>query len=428
MWALGFLRRRRGRVLLTVLGVALAVGLTTTMLSISAGLDLTSRRVVADIGVELLVLDKGSPVFGPASHLEFENGTRIADEAQALTLGGGHPVATAFPVFEKTVTVFPKDPALCPSECRPVNPVANGEDPGRRGTLGGIDFSAGVYFETNTGDPFASSPEYLGGLYPEGFDSPLFTHEIVLNRAVAREVGATVGDTVLVSATREVNDSRPFRVVGVYEASFETEQSREVRIHRSELLYLARRTHDEATLIALDLQDPALAPQVKAAIEAAHIDLKAATPAEILGELDRTTGTFKMFAGVIALVSIGVAVLFASTVFMISARERVGEISALRAIGISRRTIFREMVFESGVLGSFGLALGLTFGTLGAWSIDFVMKATTTRVPHGMDVTAVTPEVVVLVGVTSVLIGIAAGLVPALWATRLNIASAIRNL
>jgi len=32
------------------------------------------------------------------------------------------------------------------------------------------------------------------------------------------------------------------------------------------------------------------------------------------------------------------------------------------------------------------------------------------------------------VGATSVLIGIAAGLVPALWATRLTIASAIRNL
>ncbi len=43
-------------------------------------------------------------------------------------------------------------------------------------------------------------------------------------------------------------------------------------------------------------------------------------------------------------------------------------------------------------------------------------------------VAAVTPEVVLLVGLTSVLIGVAAGLVPAVWATRLPIASTIRNL
>jgi putative ABC transport system permease protein len=130
----------------------------------------------------------------------------------------------------------------------------------------------------------------------------------------------------------------------------------------------------------------------------------------------------------VAIVSIGVAVLFAATIFMISARERVGEIAALRAIGISRRTILQEMLLESGIVGVMALALGILIGVLGAWSIDFILKTTTTRVPHGMDVAAVTPEVVLVVGATSVLIGMAAGLIPAVWATRVPIASAIRNL
>jgi ABC-type lipoprotein release transport system permease subunit len=428
MWALGFLRRRRGRVLLTVLGVALAVGLTTTMVSISAGLDITSRRVIADTGLELLVLDKGSAVFGSGNHLAFENGTRLADEFQAMTMGSGHPVATAFPIFEKTVTVFPQNFSACSPSCRAVNPLADGENPGLRGALGGLDIESGSYFVANRSDPFASDPAYLNRSLPGGFSSANFTHEIVLNRAVARELNAKVGDTVLVSATREFNASQPFRVVGVYEASFETDQSREVRVHRSELLYLAGKVHDEATLIAVDLVDPTQAPQVAALIESAHPELQAAEASEILGELDRTTGVFKLFAGLVAAVSIGVAVLFAATVYMISARERVGEIAALRAIGISRRTILSGMLVESGVLGAVGLAAGLAFGTLSAWAIDFVLKATTTRVPHGMDVTAVTPEVVLLVGIMSVIIGIAAGMVPAVWATRLNIASAIRNL
>ncbi|HKZ58990.1 MAG TPA: FtsX-like permease family protein [Candidatus Thermoplasmatota archaeon] len=423
MWALGFLRRRRGRVLLTVLGVALSVGLTTTMLSIAAGLDTTSARVIEGTGVDLLVLDSGSPVFGAARHLPFDNGTQLADE-----FAGDPRVRTAFPILERTVTVFPGSFAACQPACPAVNPVAEGEDPGRRGGLGGLDMTSGVYFENSTGDPFALTPEFRGRLYPAGFNSTQFTREILLNEIMARELEAAVGDTVFVSATRDFNGSQAFRVVGVYEASFETDQSRNVRMHLSELQYLTHRTRGEVTLIALDLHDAAREAEVASWVEASHPALKASSPSEILGELDQTTSAFKVFAGLIAVVSIGVAVLFSATVFMISARERVGEIAALRAIGISRATIFREMLFESGVLGGLGLALGLAIGALGAWSIDYVLKATTARVPHGMDVTAVTPEVVLVVGATSVLIGIAAGLVPALWATRLTIASAIRNL
>lgn len=423
MWALGFLRRRRGRVALTVLGVALSVGLTTTMLSIAAGLDTTSARVIAGTGVDLLVLDSGSPVFGAARHLPFDNGTQIAIE-----LALDPRVRTAFPILERTVTVFPQAFASCQPGCPAVNPVAEGENPGRRGTLGGLYMTSGAYFENDTGDPFASTVEYLEHAYPAGYNSSQFTAEVLLNEIVARELNASVGGTVFVASTRDFNGSHPFRVVGIYEASFETDQSRNVRLHLSELQYLTHRTRGEVTLIALDLNDPGREGEVAAFVEAAHPALKAASPGEILGELDQTTSAFKVFAGLIAIVSIGVAVLFSATVFMISARERVGEIAALRAIGISRATIFREMLVESGVLGGFGLALGLVIGSVGAWSIDFVLKATTARVPHGMDVTAVTPEVVLVVGATSVLIGIAAGLVPALWATRLTIASAIRNL
>jgi putative ABC transport system permease protein len=286
----------------------------------------------------------------------------------------------------------------------------------------------GAYFDAGRGDPFARDPAYLAHRYPDGYASPNFTGEVILNRAVAREANASVGDTVRLAATRDFNASRPFVVTGVYEASFETGQSRDVRLHRSELLYLTGRTHDEATLVAVDLEDAGASAAVALAVESAHPGLKAAAPEEILGELDRTTATFKLFAGVIALVSIGVAVLFAATVFMISARERVAEVAALRAIGISRRTILREMLLESGVLGAAGFGVGVVGGAGLAFAVDAVLKATTTRVPYGMDVTAVTPEVVLAVGATSVLIGVAAGLLPAFWATRVAIASAIRNL
>jgi ABC-type lipoprotein release transport system permease subunit len=423
MWALGLLRRRTSRVLLTVVGVALAVGLTTTMLSVSAGLETTSHRVLAGTGVDLLVLDEGSQVISN-SHRPFPNGTAIADALEARG-----DVVTAFPIFEKTVTLFPANFSACAPECVAVNAQANGEVPARRGALGGVDVEPpGTYFAAHPEDAFAATPEFKGGLYPEGFNSSSFTGEVLINRAVARELGAGLGDTVYLSVTRQFAEAHAFTVVGVYEASFETGQSREVRVHMSELQFMDRKAADETTAIALDLADPRDGPSVAAFVEAEWPGLRGADPEAILSELDATTEAFTVFAALVAVVSIAVAVLFAATIFMISARERVAEIAALRAIGISRRTIFRQMLLESGVVGGLGLLAGLAVGTALALSIDFVLKTTTQRVPHGMDVTAVTPEVLLLVGATSVLIGVAAGLVPALWATRLPIASAIRNL
>jgi putative ABC transport system permease protein len=422
MWAFSLLRRRPGRVLLTVLGVALAVGLTTTMLSIAAGLDSTSKRVLADTGVDIVIVKEGADVIS-SSHPPFANGTGTADDLQLHVAG----VRTAFPIFEKTVTLYPANYASCQAGCPPVNPLANGENPGRRGGLSGLDMVEGAYFQT-LGDPFNATAEYRNHLYPDGFNSSSFTREILLNRAVARELNTTVGGTIFLSLTRSFNGSQPFHVVGIYEASFETDQSREVRVHLSELQYMDHRERDEATLIAIDLADPSAAPNTAAAIHARYPGLRAATSKEILGELDRAISVFSAFAGLIAGVSIAVAVLFAATIFMISVRERIGEIAALRAIGISRRTIFTELVLESAVVGALALAIGSALGVVGAWAIDFVLKTTTSRVPHGMNVAVVTPDVLLVVAATSVVIGIVAGLAPAVWATRVSIASNIRNL
>jgi putative ABC transport system permease protein len=427
MWTLGLLRRRTSRIFLTVMGVALAVGLTTTMLSISAGLDTTSQRVLEGIGADLIVLDEGSRVIS-TNHLPFQNGTAIANDIESMGGGLTFDPIYSFPIYEKTVTLFPANFSQCAPQCQAVNPIANGEDPSRRHNLGGISFVEGNYLDEVVGDPFADTTEFRNHLYPEGYNSSAFTREIVLNRAVARELGASVGSTVHLAITRDFAQALPFTVIGIYEASFETGQSREVRLRLSELQYMDHRTHDEVTMIAVDVVDSRAAAAVGALVEQRYSGLQAATPEQVLSELDRTTQAFRVFASIVAFVAIGVAVLFAATIFMISARERVAEIAAMRAIGISRQTIFRQMLLESGVVGGLGLAVGLAVGAVGAWAIDFVLKTTTERVPAGMDVTALTPEVLILAGATSVLVGIAAGLVPALWATRLPIAAAIRNL
>jgi len=196
MWALGLLRRRPGRVLLTILGVALAVGLTTTMLSIAAGLDSTSKRVLADTGVDLLVVKDGADILS-TTHPPFVNGTAIADDFQNNVSG----VATAFPIYEKTVTLWPSNFTACGSSCRSINVLANGENPARRGMLRGLDVVSGKYFDT-VSDPFADAPEYRNHAYPEGYNSSRFTREILINRAVRRAQRPGGGDRLPVRDPR----------------------------------------------------------------------------------------------------------------------------------------------------------------------------------------------------------------------------------
>ena len=126
--------------------------------------------------------------------------------------------------------------------------------------------------------------------------------------------------------------------------------------------------------------------------------------------------TFAVAAiGAISLVVGGVGIL---TILTIGVAERTSEIGLLRAVGATRRRILLLFLGEAAVLAAIGGAAGLALG----WSIAVVLKIALPALPvHTPWLYAVLAELV------AVAVGLAAGVMPARRAARLDPLEALRS-
>ncbi|MFI1422575.1 ABC transporter permease [Streptomyces sp. NPDC020731] len=119
--------------------------------------------------------------------------------------------------------------------------------------------------------------------------------------------------------------------------------------------------------------------------------------------------------------AIVIAVLGVVNTLALSVVERTREIGLLRAIGLSRRQLRRMIRLESVVIAVFGAVLGLALGLVWGLCIQQVLAL------QGMTALAVPWGTVVSVVIGSAVVGIAAALLPALRASRMNVLEAIAH-
>jgi putative ABC transport system permease protein len=135
---------------------------------------------------------------------------------------------------------------------------------------------------------------------------------------------------------------------------------------------------------------------------------------------------FRQLSYILASMSLVVTVLLIGTLLTITVNERLGEIATLRAIGISRATVVREILLEGAVLTLLGSSLGIVLGLLTARYLDSILTsfpglpaAFSFFVPRGDSLT--TAALVLL------LTGVLAALYPAWLAARAPIAATLRT-
>jgi putative ABC transport system permease protein len=105
------------------------------------------------------------------------------------------------------------------------------------------------------------------------------------------------------------------------------------------------------------------------------------------------------------------------TLMHIAVAERVAEIGLLTALGTTRAQIRTLFLMESTLLASLGGIGGLALGAGIAWLLKTAVSGLPVNIPWDYAIGAL---------VASVLIGLAAGVVPALRAARLNPVEALR--
>lgn len=119
--------------------------------------------------------------------------------------------------------------------------------------------------------------------------------------------------------------------------------------------------------------------------------------------------------------AIVIAVLGVVNTLALSVVERTREIGLLRAIGLSRRQLRRMIRLESVVIAVFGAVLGIGLGLVWGLCIQQVLAL------QGMTALAIPWGTVVAVVVGAAVVGIAAALLPALRASRMNVLEAIAH-
>ena len=247
------------------------------------------------------------------------------------------------------------------------------------------------------------------------------TNEVIAGRAANGQfVNLDVGDTIVSGQNR-------WQVVGIFEADggvAETEIWADVRTLQG--VYRRGNTF-QSVLVQLDSTDAfdtfrdwlTSNPQINVAIRRENEYYAAQSVA--MTRLIRTIGF-----GIAALMGIG-AVFGAILTMYTAVATRAREIATLRALGFDTMSVLLSVLVESLGLGAIGGALGAAAAYLAfnGYQTSTMNFQTFTQVAFAF---RVTPELLATGLLYALMMGLVGGLLPAIRASRLPIASALREL
>ncbi len=146
-------------------------------------------------------------------------------------------------------------------------------------------------------------------------------------------------------------------------------------------------------------------------------DFSLSTPDQIVKQFDSVTGMIVMVAIAISGLGLLVGGISVMNIILVSVTERTREIGVRKAIGVRRRDIIIQFLFEAVTLTGVGGIIGIVFAVL----VTVLIGALVSSMPSVVPVWALITGFAVSVGV-----GIFFGVWPAVKAERLNPVDALR--
>ena len=135
------------------------------------------------------------------------------------------------------------------------------------------------------------------------------------------------------------------------------------------------RPGDEADLVLVRSRSEAGGRAAARAIARLRPDLHAYSNEEIVAEFNQNGfAYFRQVSIVLSSVTLVFTFLLVGTLLTVSTNQRLGQIAALRALGIGRLRIAAMLLWESTVLVGAGALLALPLGGLLAWRLDRLLR------------------------------------------------------
>src|SRR5262245_12324797 len=320
--ALRSLSARRGRTLLSVVGIALGVGVLFASLATDAGIESAIDRTVHDIvgRADLRVAAFGEEGLSPES-------VAAIDDAPG--------VVVAAAVLERRTYLIPDET----TPGGPQQPV----------TMLGIDPAA----ESQIRDlPLAAGSRLTG---PDAFGA-------LVTERLAAEEGLKVGSDVTFQGSTDGPVSLTVDGILAGDGPFVGSGGRTVVVP----LRTAQRLLDVDGVSRVDIivGEGATPAEVSSALQVALTTepYVLSSPTELATSLRATTADFRATTALIAAVTLFVGAFLIFNTLSMTVTERIRELGLLRAAGATRRQLARFVLAQAGVLAVLGSALGLVVG------------------------------------------------------------------
>ncbi len=376
--ALKNILQNRSRSILAIIGLSIAIVGLISLVSISAGITQSVEESFEGMtGIIVQEEDK----FEMQSRLDMEK----KNEIESVT-----GVTVASPIVEGLVT------------------KVEGEEPEAQmgPMLGG--FLYGI-------DPSQEMERADGGPYKENLKRGSFLdsrtgHNILISEDIADEYNKRVGSRISV-------DGEDFTVVGIYETGTEfLDMAYVIPVETArDMMGL---DDDEVVYFQVGVEDPARAEEISDRIEFQIDDIEASSMAEFQEDIDEVLGQIRTFFVAISFIAVLVGAIGILNTMLMSVMERMQEFGVLKAMGWTKNNIIKLVSLESLYLGIIGGLLGTVLGIGAAIGLE------KTALPFPV---VITPELIVIAIVLSIVLGLIGGIYPAWKAAKLDPVEAIRD-
>lgn len=445
------LLRRKGRTIMSIVAVAISTALLVSLLSVAEGIwqnasysILTSRE---DIGIIPQLPGGSGGVWG------ISNGHKIAEDIKSDRVN----VSEVSPIFTGLLNIEVNHSSIN-SQLSGTNllyELESGDELETEAQLetglvvsigiiperfkkffvdentynfGIIKFKFTDWFET-PGDPH----------YQNNFNGP-WTYEILIDNHLAKVYNLKLGSTASLTIGLE---PVTFRVVGIFDTNLEERYFQDefqlkglVILHLSEYQSLVGEdvilkddkevVIDNVDSIAISLKDSRpdeySTDDVAYSIQEKYPLLNIVTKEEQLESLEEQNAMTRVFYTAISIISIIIGLLFVACIMLISVYERINEIGMMRAIGISRLTIFRWVLLESVLMIIIGILIGFLPGYIGS---ELLGEYISSDIGISEDLTAFSPGLLIWSFLGMLILGTLMSLIPAIRASQMKVSKAL---
>jgi putative ABC transport system permease protein len=204
---------------------------------------------------------------------------------------------------------------------------------------------------------------------------------LLVNRALATRLGVSPGSALSIHGSCGPDSAAlpqmHFTIVGVAEFPFDGAAAETVAGPISSLAGLCGDDRGNSVDMLLVRSNPSLgAESAAAAIRTRLRGVHVVTNAELVERFSRVEFSyFRQISFVLATVTMFFGFLLIAVLLTASVNERLGEIAALRAVGLSRARVVAGVLFESVIMVGAGAILAVPVGlALSVW-LDGILRA-----------------------------------------------------